>query len=205
MDFTNRQIEIIAAATKLIGEKGIQNLTTKNLANEMKFSEPALYRHFKGKTDILSSVLKYYRDELKEDIFNILRAETTGIEKIETIFKFQFAHFSRNPGIVMVIFSETSFQYDKELSQTVLEIMTQKKELMTNIIEFGQQDGSIRNDVNKNHLATIIMGSMRLTILRWRLTNFKFNLEEQGQVFFTTLKQLIQNCNVDTENQKIHQ
>ena len=191
MNFTNRQIEIIEAATHLIGERGIQNLTTKNLAKAMDFSEPALYRHFKNKTDILSSVLKYYRDQLKGGIFNILGSETNGLDKVDAIFKFQFAHFSKNPGIVMVIFSETSFQYDEELSKTVLEIMSQKKELMTNIIEFGQNDGSIRKDLDKLHLATILMGSMRLTILRWRLTNFTFNLEEEGKEIFVTLKQLI--------------
>ncbi|MCB0409114.1 MAG: helix-turn-helix transcriptional regulator, partial [Flavobacteriales bacterium] len=48
MNYSDRQIEIIVAATKLISEKGIQNLTTKNLAAEMSFSEPALYRHFKN-------------------------------------------------------------------------------------------------------------------------------------------------------------
>ena len=191
MDFTNRQIEIIEAATNLIGERGIQNLTTKNLAKAMDFSEPALYRHFKNKTDILSSVLKYYRDQLKGDIFNILSSKTSGLDKIDAIFKFQFAHFSKNSGIVMVIFSETSFQYDKELSKTVLEIMNQKKELMTTIIEFGQNDGSIRKDLDKSHLATMLMGSLRLTILRWRLTNFTFNLKEQGNNILGTLKQLI--------------
>lgn len=191
MNFTNRQIEIIEAATNLIGERGIQNLTTKNLAKKMNFSEPALYRHFKNKTDILSSVLKYYRDQLKGGIFNILSSKTSGLDKIDAIFKFQFAHFSKTPAIVMVIFSETSFQYDEKLSKTVLEIMSQKKELMTTVIEFGQNDGSIRNDLDKSHLATMLMGSLRLTILRWRLTNFTFNLQEQGNSILSTLKQLI--------------
>ena len=53
MEFTNRQIEIIEAAKKLIGEKGIQNITTKNLAKEMAFTEAALYRHFKNKNEYL--------------------------------------------------------------------------------------------------------------------------------------------------------
>ena len=55
MNFTERQIEIIDASKDLIGRKGIQNLTIKNLAKKMSFSEPALYRHFKDKTEILKS------------------------------------------------------------------------------------------------------------------------------------------------------
>ncbi|MBC8265686.1 MAG: TetR family transcriptional regulator [Flavobacteriales bacterium] len=46
MNFTKRQIEIIDASKDLIGEKGVQNLTIKNLANKMSFSEPALLSSF---------------------------------------------------------------------------------------------------------------------------------------------------------------
>ena len=72
MNYSKRQIEIIEAATILIGQKGIQNLTTKNLAAEIGFSEPALYRHFKNKSDILQSVLVYYRVLMKEGLEKLL-------------------------------------------------------------------------------------------------------------------------------------
>ena len=83
MIFSKRQIEIIEAATKLIGEKGIQNLTTKNLAAEMGFSEPALYRHFKSKTDILQSVLVFYKEQMKEGVEKLLHDNNSGAEKIK--------------------------------------------------------------------------------------------------------------------------
>ena len=95
MDFTKRQIEIIKSATILIGEKGIQNLTTKNLAEKMSFSEPALYRHFKNKTEILKSVLLYYKSELKNELSAIINSEITGKEKIKAIIDFQFNHFNK--------------------------------------------------------------------------------------------------------------
>ena len=57
MIFTKRQIEVIDASKDLIGEKGVQNLTIKNLAKKMSFTEPALYRHFKDKTQILTGLL----------------------------------------------------------------------------------------------------------------------------------------------------
>lgn len=186
MEFTKRQIEIITAATDLIGEKGLQNLTTKNLASKIGFSEPALYRHFKNKTDILQSVLIYYRIQMKNGIEKIISNENLGAEKIQSLMEFQFQHFSKNPAVVMVIFSETSFQYDEQLSKVVLSILTQKKALLENIIQLGQKDKSIRPDVNSSQLADILMGSMRFTILRWRLNNFNFNLINEGQELWNT-------------------
>ena len=66
MIFTKRQIEIIDASKDLIGEKGVQNLTIKNLAKKMSFTEPALYRHFKDKTQILSGLLLFHREGNKK-------------------------------------------------------------------------------------------------------------------------------------------
>jgi AcrR family transcriptional regulator len=192
MSFTNRQIEIIEAATLLIGEKGIQNLTTKNLAAKMGFSEPALYRHFKNKTDILQSVLIFYRQELKGGVESILAKKNSGADKIQELMKFQFNHFAKNPAVVMVIFSETSFQYEETLSKVVLSILNQKKNLLENIIQLGQKDQSVREDLNPPQLADIIMGSMRLTILRWRLNDFKFDLIKEGDELWIAINKVLQ-------------
>ena len=192
MQYTARQIEIINAATELINQGGIQQLTTKALAEKMEFSEPALYRHFKNKTDILSSVLNYFGMGLKTKMTELIQSEVKGIEKLKQIIDFQFEHFSNHPAIVMVIFAETSFQYEEKLSKAVHNILTNKKERVEKIIEMGQLDGSIRNDLNVGQLATIFMGSMRFTILQWRLNDYKQNLRKEGEELWNTINKLIQ-------------
>ena len=52
-ELSARQEEIIDTAIKLIDAGGIQNLTMKNIARQMGFSEPAIYRHFESKLDLL--------------------------------------------------------------------------------------------------------------------------------------------------------
>ncbi|WP_289466824.1 TetR/AcrR family transcriptional regulator, partial [Klebsiella pneumoniae] len=63
--YTERQIEIIEAATERIDRFGIQNFTIKNLAGDIGLSEPALYRHFGGKNEILVGLLDYFSAEMK--------------------------------------------------------------------------------------------------------------------------------------------
>jgi TetR/AcrR family fatty acid metabolism transcriptional regulator len=65
-DFTERQIEIMEAATLRIDKFGIQELTIKNLAADLRLSEAALYRHFKSKNEILLGLLTYYILEMNE-------------------------------------------------------------------------------------------------------------------------------------------
>lgn len=191
MEHTKRQIEIIEAATKLIGEKGIQNLTTKKLAEDVGFSEPALYRHFKNKTQILTSVLLFYKDQLKKGLNSILKSDHNSLDKISAIIDFQFDHFTKYPAVIMVIFAETSFQYNSELSKVVSTIMAQKRTLMISILESGQQNGDIRKDISAGQLCTMVMGGMRFTVLRWRLEDFSFNLKLEGNELINTYKLLL--------------
>jgi AcrR family transcriptional regulator len=191
MDLSKRQIEIIEAATKLIGKGGVQSLTTKTLAAEMGFSEPALYRHFVDKNEILKSVLIYYKEVLRQGLTNVMHSDFTGKEKIKAMIDFQFKHFTKFPAVIMVIFSETSFQYDSQLSQTVSGIMLQKSKMVSSIIESGQQEGTIRKDIAPEQLATVIMGSMRFTILKWRLSKFNFDLIQEGETLWSTIDLLL--------------
>jgi AcrR family transcriptional regulator len=56
---SDRQIEIIEAAGKILTRSGISGLTIKNLAKEMQFSESAIYRHFTSKEEIIVAMLEY--------------------------------------------------------------------------------------------------------------------------------------------------
>ena len=191
MEWSRRQIEILQAASELINEAGIQHLTIKNLSLKIGISEPALYRHFESKVEILSCVLRYFRELLKEEIQEIIDSGRTGIEKVKGIVTYQFSYFSQNPSVVMTIFSETSFQNDDRLSKEVYAIIRSKNEMMCKVILEGQEDGSIRNDILDKELATMVLGSMRFTVLKWRLSDFGFDLKKEGEVLSRSISKLL--------------
>lgn len=191
MAFTKRQTEIINGATKLIGAKGIQNLTTKNLAAELNISEPSLYRHFKNKQDILQSILRFYQTRLENTFGNIIASELNGLDKVISLIQRQFEHFSANPAMVMVIMAESSFVNTELLTASVCRLVGSKKRLMESMILIGQQDGSIRSDLPVDQLATMVMGSMRMTVLRWRLSQFAYDLGLEGETLQATMRKLL--------------
>ena len=91
----------------------------------------------------------------------------------------------------MVVFAEASFQYNNVLSKAVSEIVTQKTTMVRRIIESGQIEGSIRNDIDAEQMVTMIIGSMRFTVLRWRLSGFNFSLIEEGEKLWSMIELLI--------------
>ena len=188
---TERQIEILHETKELIGEKGIQNFTIKNLASKMSFSEPAIYRHFKDKTEILTSLLNYNSEIINTQVYQILDSKDNTLTRFEKILNFKLSHIQRNPSIVMIVFAENAYQNCDRLSEIVAKIMNRRTERMIKLLKEGQKNNEIRNDVNTEQLAKIIQGGIRETILSWKLSGFKTSLIQEGKKLWITIQTLI--------------
>lgn len=190
-EFSKRQKEIINVSIKIIAEKGIQKLTIKNISKSIKISEPAIYRHFDSKMDILIAILSQFKNNSKIILSKIISDKTSSIKQIESIYNHHFKKFSENPALTAVIFSEEIFQNDKRLSDMVYSIMQLNQNMIIKVIKNGQKNQEIRNDISEKQSCTIIMGALRLIVTRWRLSKYSFNLQQEGFLTFNSIKTLI--------------
>jgi AcrR family transcriptional regulator len=188
---TDRQLEIIQTSIKLISSRGIQGLTMKNLSKEIGISEPAIYRHYDNKIEILVSILDYFSSTTQTIFFSEMQKEGTSLEKIERIFINHFKAFSETPSLVAVIFSEEIFRNEPLLSEKVKEIMERNSKVIQTILEEGKRTGEIDPVYNVQHLSILIMGSLRLLIKQWQMADFNFDLQAYGTNFFRTIKQIL--------------
>ncbi len=191
--FSERQIEIIEAATKRIDEHGIQDLTIKTLAADLNLSEAALYRHFKSKNEILLGLLTYFIEEMKDRLTILLsKKDGTPSELLKDLFDSQLKTFVQKPSIVSVIFSESIFQFNKELSSTVTSMMELMQNHIEGIIKKGQANGSFNKMVGVSTTTTIIMGGMRITVLKWKLSGHKSDLRKDGTKVLNGILKMIE-------------
>jgi len=192
-DFTERQIEIMEAATLRIDQFGIQELTIKNLAADLNLSEAALYRHFKSKNEILLGLLTYFIVEMSDRIGHIMtEKEQHPSALLRALFASQLNSFVKKPAIVSVIFSEGIFQFNKELLEKVSEMMAMMQKNIVLLIEKGQIEVKYRTLLDKEGLTTIIMGSMRMVVLKWKLKGNKSNLVNDGKTILNGILKMIE-------------
>jgi len=189
--FTDRQQEIIDASIKLIAKGGIQKLTIKNISKSIGVTEPAIYRHFNSKIDILIGVLSFFESNAKSILEKIQSKKGSNTEKIESIFLTHCKQFAENPPLATVIFSEEMFINEKVLAEKVFAIMKLHKNAIFEFIKKGQKSGEIRRDIPTEQLAFIILGALRLTVTRWRLSKFSFDIKKEGRRMWNTIKKLI--------------
>lgn len=191
MDLTVRQQEIIDVSIALIADKGIQGLTIKNISQAIGISEPAIYRHFENKFEILMTILESFEliaaDVLNSEDIRTLRA----LDKIEFFLMDRYQRCSKNPKLSKLMFAEENFQDDDRLAKKVLSIMHSHKAEMHKVILAGQQLGEIRDDIDSNSLFRIIFGPMRLLIKQWGLSGCGFNLVEEGRKLWQAEKKML--------------
>ncbi len=192
IELTDRQREILHASMELITQNGIQGLTIKNIAQKMNFTEAAVYRHYSNKIQILNGILDFFRNNTRQ-IFATEIPNVSSIKQIEMLFKKHFMAFAQRPSLVAVIFSEEIFRNETELLDKVRLIMQENALFIQKIIENGQKNDEIRNDVNPEYLTTIIMGTLRLFVKQWQLADYGFQIEKKGNELINTIKLLIMN------------
>ncbi len=188
---TDRQTEIIEVALEIINKKGIQGLTIKNISKKIGISEPAIYRHFASKTDILLGVLSNFKEMaamLSEMMENYNGAAS---EKISFLFSRMLDLFSETPSMVSVIFSEEIFKNDELLKSKIVEVVNLHTHTIENIILKGQSENNMRTDIGATNLALIAMGSFRLLVKKWDLNDHNFNLKEEGKNLLEILNRIM--------------
>ena len=77
--------------------------------------------------------------------------------------------------------------------EKVSEIMNNNFDTLTQIIKSGQEKGKLRADIGAEHLAVVIMGSLRLFVKQWHMSNYAFNLTEKGNELSNSIKILVTN------------
>lgn len=190
--YTDRQIEIIEAATRRIDQYGIQNLTIKNLAADIKVTEPALYRHFKSKNDILMSLLNYFIARMENRISSLsVNNQKSPSENLIDLFNFQLKSFTERPAVVSVIFAENIFHFDEGLSIKVAQILDMMQGYVEQNIVKGQSIGDFNAEIQSSTLATILLGGIRLTVLKWKLSGNKTDLIKDGRAVFNGVLKMI--------------
>jgi AcrR family transcriptional regulator len=188
---TERQIQILNSSMELIADKGIQGFTIKNLSEKIGFTEPAIYRHFESKTDILNTLLNNFKEMIAMITSMLADIEGTAIDKISLMFSKLLEIFSEQPTIISVMFSEEIFKNEDSLKHNICDIQDLHQSNIETILETGQANGNIRHDIDKRILALMLMGSFRLLVKRWDSSSHKFNLKLEGEKLISSFKLII--------------
>jgi AcrR family transcriptional regulator len=191
IEISDRQKEIIEAAGKILSNSGVSGLTTKKLAQEMGFSEAAIYRHFENKEAIIVALLGFLMADMDQRLAAAINENHTPESKFKAIFKSQFDFFSENSHFVVAVFSDGLLEASEKINHAILQLMQTKINYLMPVIMDGQQKGIFTQTITSEDLVHIIIGSFRLQMFKWKIANFQFDLRRNGQNIIESLLTII--------------
>ncbi|HCJ11575.1 MAG: hypothetical protein A2Y14_03010 [Verrucomicrobia bacterium GWF2_51_19] len=184
---TKKQQEIMQIGVRLLGECGLRGLRLKKIAEELKVSEPAIYRHFESKEHLVRCILDWF-DELTEQELRQLDAATP-LQNLEQFFKNRVQFCEKHPDIARLLFSEEPFGKESYSAQT-FERMQKHRQRLGTLIEQAIANGEMRQ-MSSSSAFRILFGSLRLLIKQWCLARFSFSLNKEAESLWCDLKRIL--------------
>lgn len=176
-ELSDRQNEIVERSMDLISRDGIQGLTMKKIALAIGITEPALYRHFQSKADILNALIGTLNEKRRGIAQDAERLHTDFRPFLEAFILNHARLFQQQPTMTLIIFSEELFKLDSELAMRVRGMMHDSLDLLHRRIRDAIHNKEIRSDIDPFSTTMLIIGGFRLLVSLWQMENHAYDLE----------------------------
>ncbi|MDD3588517.1 MAG: TetR/AcrR family transcriptional regulator [Thermoguttaceae bacterium] len=197
MILTKRQNEIIDAALRLTAAGGIQNLTVKNVSQAIGVTEPAIYRHFKNKGEIVKEMIGRF-----DRAVSVVGAPVSGLDAIRSFIRSRFEQVCDNPDLANVMFAEELFMSDPEYQELLLQMMHRHKTAMQKNFRRARKAGEIRDDIAEDILFRLVFGPVRLMVKQWGMSGHAVDLRVKGEELLAALVKILAPVEQQTKEKK---
>lgn len=177
-----RRESIIVSTIETLNAVGLQNLSTKLIAQREGVSEGTLFRHFKNKTAIMQAVVDQFSQYDDAIIETCGRKNFSPIESIRYFYNAYAEYYENYPEITVVVQAYDSLMCDVELSEKVSAIIQKRSAFIIKTIKDGQEQGCIKSDIDPILLENILTGGSKEICLKWRMSQFGFSIKEKTSV-----------------------
>lgn len=192
-DFLKRKERIIITAVQLLDEKGIKGMTTKEIARRQNITEPAIYKYFKNKKEIILSVINNFA-AFDEGIRNTVKESDMGaIESIRFIVNTYAMNYENYPEVITPVFSFDVFRYDDDLNERMVSIISERNDFIEFLVNKGFESGELAADITPGVYAELICDTLWMSICSWKLGDCSTSLRKtlNGKIEFLLNKALV--------------
>ena len=181
-----RREQILAAATKLFGEKGIDRTSLTDIAGVAKVPLSSLYDYFEDKRALVLEVPEENFAALYQRTEPLLLKGSDPVEQLKIMFLTNFEYISENPSWGRVFFLEiwpSVIAAEPQIKKAVDKYALRYVQLIKQAIRAG----SYRKNLDPYTAMSLLMGSMCHVTAVWLLYSRKYDLVKKGKAVFTTL------------------
>jgi len=185
-----RRNEIIDAAEKLFLSKGYDDMTMDDVAADADFAKGTLYVYFRSKESLFYAVVLRGVRCMHTMFAAAAKMETIGLDKIYSIgvAYYEFSKkYSEYFKLISYAESERFSCRDDENALELTKVSQNNLNIMLESIRMGQEDGSIKSDLDPLMTAIFLMETTKAMILTtgFHVTPHRNGLDRDDVMRFT--------------------
>jgi len=163
------------AALAVFAEQGFHASTISQIARKAGVADGTIYLYFKNKEDILIS---FFQLRAKH-AFGGFRAEVqkadNALDKLRFLIRRHLAEFQANRDMA-VVYQDETHRSSRIAEQQIKEMSQMYLDLVSEIVEQGQQEGTMRRDLYVGLVKRFILGAVDEVISTWIHSQGKYDL-----------------------------
>ena len=169
---TVRRQQIVAATLDVLGRVPLADLTTRLIAKELGLSQPALFRHFRSRDDLLLAALDHAHAGLGDLVDGVLRRAAEPIARLEHLAEGLLAYAAAHPGVPRLLFSDVGPASGGPQLRAALRLLVATQRAVTaTLVRDGQARGELRAGLDPERAGAFFVSLIQGAILQWELAD----------------------------------
>lgn len=166
---------ILDAAIKVFAEQGFFQSTISHIAREAGVADGTIYLYFKNKNDILFNFFNYKTRQVFSGFREQVNKGDSATEKLRNLIRRHLEEFQRDRNMAIVYQAETHSN-NRVAEDQIKEMAKMYYDLVSEIVEQGQEEGVIRRDLYVGMVKRFILGAVDEVINTWLHSEAEYDL-----------------------------
>jgi len=159
----------------VFARQGFYQSTVAQIAREAGVADGTIYLYFKNKDDILVQFFDYRTKQVFDRFRAAVNQSDNSLDKLRNLVRRHLMEFQRDRNMAVVYQVET--HQNSRLAEAQIREMSQMyQDLVSEIVEAGQQEGSIRKDLYVGLVKRFILGAVDEVINTWLHSDKSYDL-----------------------------
>ncbi len=184
MPAEQRRAVTVETVVELAGERNPGDITTAAIAERMKLTHGALFRHFPSKEAIWEAVMEWVSERMLSFVAKAASSRESPLAALEAVFMAHIAFVAEHPGVPRMIFGELQRAEETATKRMVRKIMARYSERLREIIEKGKAQGEIDPGLDGAAAAMVFIGTIQGLVMQSLLSgNVKLIRQQAPRAF----------------------
>lgn len=188
-----RQEQIAQATLELVATGGLKNLSVAAVARRVGLVPSALYRHFKGKDDVLDATFGLIQNKLLDNVRAVREETDDAVEQLHGLLMRHVRMIRENRGIPQIIFSQDFYVGHPARRGRVYQGIRSYLAQVAQIIQHGQEAEQIDCHIDPDVASVMFLGLVQPSAILWHLGDGDFDVTRQAQRAWPLFQRAIQN------------